>query len=52
MKFVQELVDSWNRKPVLHRDGVEGAIIDAKPPRTILLTDQQNRGRERTGARA
>jgi hypothetical protein len=48
VELVQQLVDDRNWKGVLDGDGVEGAIVDAEPSRSIMLPDEEDwRGERR-----
>jgi hypothetical protein len=51
VELVQQLVDDRNWKSVLDGDGVEGAIVDAEPPRSIMLLDEEDRRGERRKTR-
>jgi hypothetical protein len=46
MELVQQLVDHENGEGVLHRERVEGAVIDAKVPGPVGLLDKEDRRRE------
>jgi hypothetical protein len=43
MQFIQEFFDHWNWEFVLDGYCVEGPVVDAEPPRTIGLLDQQDK---------
>jgi hypothetical protein len=49
MKLIQELVDDGNRKRVLDRHRVEGAVVDAKSPRYQVVKGSEPEDR-RTSA--
>jgi hypothetical protein len=51
VELVQQLVDDRNWKSVLDGDGVEGAIVDVEPPRSIMLLDEEDRRGERRKTR-
>ena len=50
VQLVQQLIHYWNRKFTLDSQGVEHPVVNAEPPRTIFLVDQEHWGRESTRA--
>jgi len=46
MELIKQLVDDGNWVGVLDRDGVQLAVVDAEPPRSVCLFDEEDRGRE------
>lgn len=51
LEFVQELLHHGDGEFVAHGLAVEGAVVDANPPRAVTLTDEKDRQRERRCAR-
>src|SRR5688572_29912836 len=47
MELIEQLVDDRDGVRILHRDGVQFAVVDAEPPRSILLLDEEDRGGKR-----
>ena len=52
VEFVQELIDHWYGKSVLHSDGVQGAVIHTEAPRAVGLLDEEDRRGECGGTPA
>ena len=43
-KFVEKLINNWNRELVLDGAIVERPVVDTKTPSVVLLADQEHRG--------
>jgi len=46
VELVQQLVDHGDGEDVLDRERVECPVVDAEPPRAVLLLDEEHRGRK------
>jgi hypothetical protein len=46
MFFIQELIDDRNGVSILHRDGIQRAVVNAETPRAVQLLDEEYQGGE------